>query len=69
MTNKRNASGAPDPTAYEAIKNTTAANRIDHAAGRIAEGLKKDMEFFGFKQTSLFLLVHIKSGRRYEIHE
>lgn len=64
MTDKRNASGAVDPTAYEAIKNAE-VKQINEQVARARWVIRDYLRSRGMELIGRIPVRHIKSGREY----
>lgn len=64
MTDKRNASGAADPTAYAAMQRVE-NSEVDQRAGYVVKVLKQYLRTHGFELIGRIPVRHIKSGREY----
>lgn len=58
-----NASGCPDPTAYQAIKNVEA---VDRQAGKFIKVIFLIADLTGFEIIGRIQIKHRKSGRMYK---
>lgn len=64
MTNKRNGSGAADPTAYAAMRRVE-NGEVDRNASYVVKVLKKYLRSHGFELIGRIPVRHIRSGREY----
>lgn len=64
LTDKRNASGAADPTAYAAMKRVE-NGEVDRNASYVVKVLKKYLRSHGFELIGRIPVRHIRSGREY----
>lgn len=64
LTDKRNASGAADPTAYAAMRRVE-NGEVDRNASYVVKVLKKYLRSHGFELIGRIPVRHIRSGREY----